>query len=59
MAISVHGRATVDDSMLLYRRASIRSFSSIPYARGSNKTHQPPKMPNHVVTMADAQSRGW
>lgn len=59
MAILVHGRATVNDTMLLYRAVpSIRSFSSISRVRARiDKTHRPSKIPNHVVTMANVQSR--
>lgn len=60
MAISIHGRAAVDDSMLLYRAAHrFALFHLFPVRARIDKTHQPPKMPNHVVTMADVQSRGW
>lgn len=56
MAISVHGRATVDDSMLLYRAAHRFALFHLFPARADDKTYQPPKTLNHVVTMADAQS---
>lgn len=44
MTISIHGRAAVNDSMLLYRVAyiSIRSFSSVP--RAGNRQNLPSRL---------------